>query len=195
MEPRNDASTAHIVRLLGEGRRDAAYTAVVEATQTSLYRFLRHMLRNEEDAQDVFQDTYIRVFRALERFRGDASLMTWVLTIGRNTALNRIRSRKAKEDRTLSMDASDHDAWHPVEEATEVVATRSLEDAVAGLPESQREAVWLFYVQDLPLAEIASLTGRPVNTLKSDLMRARTRLREVLEAVDASSAQPRVNSL
>ena len=190
MHAHAEPSTGHILELLRAGRRDAAYTQVVEATQTSLYRFLRHMLRNEEDAQDVFQDTYIRVFRSLDRFRGESSLMTWVLTIGRNTALNRIRSRKAKEDRTLSLDGVDHDGFHPVEDPRETVATRSLEDAVAALPESQREAVWLYYVQDLPLAEIASLTGRPVNTLKSDLLRARTRLREVLD--DAGSpVEPR----
>ena len=172
--------TPSLRALLDAGEVERAYTQVVESTQDSLYRFLRHMLRDEDAAQDVFQDTYIRVFRALAGFRGEAALTTWVLTIGRNTALNRIRRQKSKEGRTDSLD----DALLPPVEATvaprEEVATRSLLDAVDGLPEAQREAVLLFYGEDLTLAEMASVTGRPENTLKSDLLRARKKLRQLL---------------
>ncbi len=167
--------------LLDAGEVDRAYAEVVASTQDSLYRFLRHMLRDEDAAQDVFQDTYIRVFRALSGFRGEAALTTWVLTIGRNTALNRIRRQKTREGRTDSLD----DAPLPPPEATveprDEVATRSLLDAVDTLPEAQREAVLLFYGEDMTLAEMAATTGRPENTLKSDLLRARKRLKRMLE--------------
>jgi RNA polymerase sigma-70 factor (ECF subfamily) len=171
--------------LLEGGDVESAYARVVEATQDSLYRFLRHMLRDEEAAREVFQDTYLRVFRALGSFRGEASLTTWVLTIGRNTALNRIRGRKGREDRTGSLD--DPNAYHPEAStpAVEPAMTRTVTAALDALPEAQREAVLLFYGEDLPLAEVAELTGRPVNTVKSDLLRARKRLREILEGGSA----------
>ncbi len=178
---------AGIAARVAAGEREAAYAQVVEATKDSLFRFLLRMLRNEEEARDVFQDTYIRVFKALHTFRGDSSLTTWVLTVGRNTALNRIRSRKAKDGRHVPMEDPDGNGSHePFQDAREPAATRSLESAVASLPETQREAVWLFYVEDVPLQEIASLTGRPVNTIKSDLMRARARLRQ-----DLTDPEPR----
>ena len=63
----------------------------------------------------------------------------------------------------------------------EPIATRSLVAALDALPEAQREAVVLYYVEDRPVAEIARVTGRAENTIKSDLRRARTRLRETLE--------------
>lgn len=171
--------------LLDGGDVGTAYARVVETTQDSLYRFLRHMLRDDEAAREVFQDTYLRVFRGLGSFRGEASLTTWVLTIGRNTALNRIRGRKGREDRTASLD--DPDAYHleASVEAAEPRVTRSVTAAIETLPEPQREAVLLFYGEDLPLAEVAALTGRPVNTVKSDLSRARKRLRDLLEGGSA----------
>jgi RNA polymerase sigma-70 factor (ECF subfamily) len=156
----------------------------VEETQDSLYRFLRHMLRDEEAAREVFQDTYIRVLRALGSFRGDASLTTWVLTIGRNVALNRIRRARGKEDRNVSLDELQETVPAAVLEPGDPPATRSLIAAVDGLPANQREAVLLYYVEDRPVAEIAKMTGRTPNTIKSDLLRARKRLRKELEKAE-----------
>ncbi len=168
--------------LLAAGDRDGAYARVVAETQDSLFRFLMHLLRNEEAAREVFQETYLKVFRALDGFRGEARLTTWVLTIGRNTALNRIRSRRSREDRTDSLDdETRRPGWEPATAAEEPVATRSVTAALDRLPEAQREAVLLFYGEDLPLAEVARMTGRPANTVKSDLRRARARLRELLD--------------
>lgn len=163
------------------GDREGAYALVVEDTKDSLYRFLRHMLRDEEEARDVFQETYLRVFRALGKFRGEASLSTWVLTIGRNTALNRIRKQKGKESQEVSVEGPDDVLRSPAVPARETVATRSVLKALGGLPQAQREAVLLYYVEDRPLNEIAEVTGRTPNTIKSDLLRARKRLRQVLE--------------
>ena len=175
-------SASRLSDRIRSGDREGAYREVVEATRDSLYRFLRHLLRDQEAAEEVFQDTYIRVFRALEGFRGEASLTTWVLTIGRNVALNRIRRRKTREDRTRSLE--DFEEGGPpiaVIEPEEPVVTRSLVAALDELPEAQREAVMLYYLEDQPLAEIARMTGRTVNTVKSDLLRARKRLRKTLE--------------
>jgi len=167
--------------LLDAGDLEGAYVRVVEATQDSLYRFLRHMLRDEEGAREVFQDTYVRVFKSLAGFRGEASLTTWVLTIGRNTALNRYRRMRSRDARTESLDDEAASAPEPWVAPEEPAGTRSVLAAVDGLPAAQREAVLLFYGEDLPITEVAALTGRPVNTIKSDLLRARQRLKEMLE--------------
>lgn len=168
---------------LRSGDRDGAYRDVVETTQDSLYRYLRHLLRDEEAARDVFQDTYVRVFAALGGYRGEASLTTWVLTVGRNTALNRIRKEKGNR-RAVSLDELGEGglgAAGASDPAREPVATRSVLAAVESLPAAQREAVLLYYGEDRSVTEIAGLTGRTENTVKSDLLRARRRLRELLE--------------
>ena len=162
--------------LLAEGDVEAAYLVVVEATQDPLYRFLRYMLRDDEAAKDVFQETYVRVFQALGSFRGEAALTTWVLAAARNLALNRIRKQKTRAKYVVPL-LDDEDA--PVEGEMPVLS-RSLTAAMEGLTETQREATLLFYGQDLTVAEVARVTGRPINTVKSDLWRSRQELRRRL---------------
>jgi RNA polymerase sigma-70 factor (ECF subfamily) len=155
----------------------------VEATHSSLFRFLKYTLRDEEAARDVFQETFLRVFRGLGTFRWETGLTAWVLTIGRNLALNRIRGETLRGRRTAPLDPEDHALAEPADgpgDREDALASRSLRRAVAALPDAQREAVLLYYLEDLSLGEIAAVTGRPENTLKSDLLRARRSLRRVL---------------
>jgi RNA polymerase sigma-70 factor (ECF subfamily) len=74
-----DESAADVRRLLQEGRMEEARLALVQATRDSVFRFLRHMLKDDAAVEDIFQDSYLRAFRALELFRGDSSLTTWML--------------------------------------------------------------------------------------------------------------------
>lgn len=159
------------------GRVEEARLALVRATEQSVYRFLRSMLRQEEATEDLFQDTYLRAFQALGSFRGDARLTTWTLSIARNLALNRLRRGKLEA------------RWNVVtDEPPDVADPRAgfdqaepgLLKALETLPAPQREAVLLYYVEDLPIEEVVRMTGRPANTIKSDLHRARAALRQAL---------------
>ncbi len=152
--------------------------ALVKATERSVYRFLKAMVRDEDAAQDLAQDTFVRAFQSLGSFRGEAQLTTWILAIARNLALN--RARRAKLERR----------WHVVTDAPPDVADARadvepveprLTAALATLPLHQREAAVLYYVEDLGIEEVARLTGRPPNTIKSDIHRARATLRAALE--------------
>jgi RNA polymerase sigma-70 factor (ECF subfamily) len=165
--------------LCREGREEEAYAQVVEATADGLYRFLRRFLRDEEAAREVFQETYLRVFRSLGTFRGEARLMTWVLAIGRNQALNHQRRRKTRREDPLPEEPLPA-RGSGVPGVETGALSRSLAGAVESLPAPEREAVLLFYGEDRSVTEVSSLTGRPPNTVKSDLLRARRRLREAL---------------
>jgi RNA polymerase sigma-70 factor (ECF subfamily) len=176
---RADSDLAEDVRsLCRSGRGEEAYTRLVEATADPLYRFLRRFLRDEEAAREVFQETYLRVFRSLDTFRGEARLTTWVLAIGRNQALNHLRRVKTRREDPLPEEPLP--ATRPGSRGEGSVLTRSLAGAVERLPAPERDAVLLFYGEDRSVAEISSLVGRPANTVKSDLLRARNRLREAL---------------
>lgn len=171
-------ATVAVRRLLDAGDREGAYATVVDATRDSLYRFLRHMLRDEEAAREVFQDTFLKVFRALDGFRGDAKLTTWVLTIGRNQVFNRHRRQKLVDTHLKPLE---NEEAHVGGETGAEPMSRSVLDALDSLPESQREAVYMFYAEDFSIAEVARLTGRPINTIKSDLWRGRQHLRRALD--------------
>jgi RNA polymerase sigma-70 factor, ECF subfamily len=149
--------------------------ALVNATGPSVYRFLKAMVREEDVAQDLTQDTFVRAFQSLGSFRGDARLSTWILSIARNLALNRARRARLESRWRVAMprDVADPRAeLEPVEPR--------LAAAMAELPAPQREAVVFYYVEDLGIEEVARVTGRPMNTIKSDLHRARAALRAAL---------------
>ncbi len=166
--------TERVRRQWATGDRKGAYALAVASTQDSLYRFLVSLLRDDEEARDVFQDTYVRVYRGLEGFRGDASITTWVLRIGRNLAWNRHRRNKTRHAVETALDDFDPPA-------PEHNRYNELHTALTQLPNAQREAVLLFYMEGFSVEDVARITGRPSNTIKSDLMRARAKLRERLE--------------
>jgi RNA polymerase sigma-70 factor (ECF subfamily) len=172
---------------LAAGRIEAARLALVAATKDAVYRYLRHLLRNDPAVDDLFQDAYLRAFRSLEWFRGESSPTTWMLTIARNTALNRIRRLKTERIWTTVTDAppdvADAAALAERDAVDLRLATdRRLLPALDRLPVAQREAVLLYYVEDQPIDEVARITNRTPNTVKSDLRRARLALRALLEA-------------
>jgi len=168
--------TEQVRRQWAGGDRRGAYVLAVQSTQDSLYRFLVSLLRDDDAARDVFQDTYVRVYRGLDGFRGDATLTTWVLRIGRNLAWNRHRRAKARRAVETSFEDSNFDPPAPEHERHD-----DLYAALTQLSDAQREAVLLFYMEGFSVDDVARITGRPSNTIKSDLMRARATLRERLE--------------
>jgi RNA polymerase sigma-70 factor (ECF subfamily) len=140
------------------------------------------MVRDEEVARDLAQDTFIRAFQALGSFRGEARLTTWILAIARNVALN--RARRLKLERRWQAEAATPLAdFATIQEPV----SRRLMTALDELPAPQREAVVLYYVEDLGIEEVAALTRRPANTIKSDLHRARATLRAAMQATNADA--------
>src|SRR6201994_2926420 len=79
-------------------REEAAVRAILKANNRRLYRLARGILRNDTEAEDVVQETYIRAFTHLDKFRGDASLLTWLSRIAMNEALGRLRRQRPTVD-------------------------------------------------------------------------------------------------
>src|SRR5512140_88664 len=186
-QERNVPAADDVRALWRAGRFEEARLALVQATERSVYRFLKAMVRDEDLAQDLAQDTFVRAFQSLGSFRGEARLTTWILAIARNLAVNRAR-RNRLENRWVVA----------IEDSPEVADTRAalgaaeprLMAALEELPAPQREAVLLYYVEDLRIDDVARLTGRPANTVKSDLYRARVSLRQALEDTGSPGLRP-----
>ena len=166
-----------------------------------LYAFAFRLTRNHHDAEDLVQETLLRAFRAAARFRGEATLGTWLHTIARNLAYNRYwHWRRRKGDATVSLDSpgaeGDANAWQKAiavdERATaeEQELERCVAEAIDRLPERHRTILDLRIRQHASYEEIARSLGVGLGTVKSRLARARERLRAYVEASGGFEARP-----
>ncbi len=153
-----------------------AMARLYQANARRVYSVARRLTGDDDLAQDVAQDAWIRAFQKLHLFRGDASFGTWVYRIATNAALNRLRSRSRRSD---AESAADWSARAPsIDEA--VINQRLLQEALDRLPDGYRQVLVLHDVEGLKHEEIADMLGVTVGTSKSQLHKARARMRDLL---------------
>ena len=167
-----------LLRRAAAGDRHA-FGLLVRSHQEGVYRWVRRLVRDEETARDLAQDTFLRAFHGLPGFRGDAAFGTWLRTIATNVVRSHVRRAAAVEVVPLDPALA---APGPSPEAAAVQAgeRRALAAAVAGLPPRQREVVTLRIYRELPYAEIARLVGSTENAAKVNFHHALKQLRRVL---------------
>lgn len=141
-----------------------------------VFAVVRRLAGDEQLAQDLSQDVWIRAFEKLDQFRGDSGFGTWIHRIARNLALSRLRRRKRRPD--VEGEASRGSSSPPPEEA--VINRRMLEEALDQLPPGYREVLVLHDVEGMTHREIADALDVAVGTSKSQLHKARARMRELL---------------
>ncbi len=169
---------AGIVEAAGRGD-PAAFEALVRETHRSVYGLVYRLVANHEDAADVMQEVYVRVWRSLRRFRGESSFETWIYRVATNAALSHLKRRRRDPE------PIDPHAMAEVEPAAGTeVADRAelLERALAALPMQARTAVVMRDVYGFSIAEIAKQIGATEGAVKVRLFRARKRLADRLEA-------------
>jgi RNA polymerase sigma-70 factor, ECF subfamily len=161
-----------------------AFAQVVTETQSGVYSLAFNVLRNHEEAQDITQEIYMRVWRALPSFRGESKFGTWLYRIAVNTCLNRRRQLRAQlcivdnhEDVMERLVASEDD---PVASTLASERNQILWAAVDRLPEKYRLIITLFYQQQMSYPEIAAMLALPLGTVKAHLNRAREALAKSL---------------
>ena len=147
-----------------------AFEHIVRLHQQSVWRYLRRLLGDPTAAEDVAQETFLRVYRRLPTYEFRSRFSTWVFQIARNAGLDELR-RRARDERTRR-------TARPVPEAADgpAAARAEIDAALATLPVDQREALLLVEVLGLRYAEAASVLGVPVGTVKSRVFGARGRL-------------------
>jgi RNA polymerase sigma-70 factor (ECF subfamily) len=178
-------------------RRDAAAFEQLVAERTGdIYGLLFRLTGDPEEARDLAQETFLRAFQAIEKFRGDADLKTWLYRIAINQARNRWRWwRRRRRDATVSLDATvgereqtvathleDANASDPEQETLARERQRQLREALQGLRSAYRETVVLRDIEGLTYEEIAATLQINIGTVKSRLARGRLELRRKLES-------------
>lgn len=166
-------------------RRDPAVQQELYArTSARIYRLLLGLTRNEEDAADLLQDTYIRAFERIEQFHGHSSLGTWLYRIAINEARQRAR-RNRRHEEILREEAPPPAEAHRGDQDTADLRI-DLDAALARLPDEERTLILLRYFEELDYTRMAEVLERPPGTIASGLNRARRMLQEILGAAPAA---------
>lgn len=168
---------------------ESAWAELVEATYREVYTLCLRILGNPDDAAEATQDTYIKAWRGLGSWRGDAKFSTWLYRVASNTAISKYRGRKRRRAHEVH---SEDSALEQIPGPTSVEDTagarlevEDLESALAALPELYRDAVVLRDVYGYSIEEIASQLNVSDTAAKVRVHRGRKRLREIVYAGDS----------
>jgi len=165
-----------VMELVRAERRDEAIALLLPVFRRKVFGLAYSFLRDREAAEDVTQEVFIKVWRALSGFDGRASLSTWIYTIARNTSLSALRARRPQSSLSDPEVMEAVEAIDPVPSADVMVDRATVLRLVDQLPAKQRQVIMLFYMEAQSHEEVAAMLAMPVGTVKTLLHRARARL-------------------
>lgn len=162
--------------------RNKGYEMLISEYQRKLYFFIRRMLLDHEDTNDVLQETFVRVFKGIDKFRGESALGTWMHSIAYREALGHIEKRKRhvsgdwNEWVLLNAKQLEEDVHYNGDEMQKI-----LQAMVAALPEKQRAVFVMKYYEEKKYDEIAAITGTSVGALKASYHHAVEKIKKHIE--------------
>lgn len=169
---------------------DSAFTELLTRYERKILRLAKNITQNDEDAEDVLQETFLKAYSHLDRFKGDSKFYTWIVRIAVNEALMKLRKRKSDKTVPLDQEVDTGEDFMPREiavwdENPEMTYSRDeirdiLDKAVEALPPIFRSVFVLRDIEDLSTEETADALGISIPAVKSRLLRARLQLRERL---------------
>ena len=168
-----------IVAQIVSGQKEL-FRLFIKRYERAVYGMGKSFFRNAEDVADFVQEVFLKVYRNLAGFEGRSRFSTWLYKIAYNTAINSYNRKK--DYNSLVEDAIVSDDDTPERKLLKDLAREAVQEAVQDLPERFRVCVDLFFFYDRTYQEIESITGYPVNTVKSHVFRAKKKLRERLAA-------------
>lgn len=169
---------------------EEGFQEVFELYFDRVYYFFRRQGFQNEISFDLTQETFLRVFKSRDTFRGESRLDTWIFQIARNIGLNEVRGRKAQKREAAEVSLYDEAGFplaipdelapEPLDLVLGAERAQKLRDALEELPPQMRRCVELRLYQDLKYREIANLLGISIETVKAHLFQARQHLKEKL---------------
>lgn len=178
---RTDRTTLEaLLAKVAAGDREAL-AELYDATRGAVYAMALSVLHNAEDAGDITQDTYVRVWTGAGQYKSNGTPMAWILTVTRNLARMKLR----EHSRTTELTEAEWDAIPAQAEAVTVEDREVLERALSGLGLDERQIVLLHAASGLKHREIAALLEIPIATVLSKYHRALKKMRAVLEGDEA----------
>lgn len=179
--PDNISDEKLVALILDENSSEEAFAHLVDLYSQQLYAVIRRIVYSHEDADDVLQNTFIKVWRYIHTFKGDSKLSTWLYSIATNEALSHLRKEKRK--RTLSLSTDDYDLSEMLTSDPYFDGDKAEADFIAAidqLPEKQKVTFELRYFQDLPYKEISEIIGTSEGALKANYHHAVKKIKKIL---------------
>ena len=176
------------------GGDKGAFEQLMRRHNRALFRTARAILRDDAEAEEAVQDAYLRAYRTLAHFRGEARLSTWLVRIAANEALARRRKQVRRNllAPVVGLDRAAHvrTADGPRDRAERGELRRLIEARIDRLPDALRSVFVLRAVEDLSVEETAAALGIPPPTVRSRFFRARSRLRAALRCYPCAASTP-----
>ncbi len=180
------ATDEEIVAAVLEGADDR-YAEIVRRYQGRIVNYLYRILRNVDDAHDLSQDVFLRVYNALDRFNPEYKFSTWLFRVAQNAAIDVVRKRKLP---VVSMERPDDDGGSTWEfpsgepdaygDARNRERAEAIESAIEDLPDEYRELIEMRHYAELSYGEISEIKSMPLGTVKNKLFRGRQLLKDQL---------------
>ncbi len=179
---------------------EAAFQELMRRHVHSIWVFSRQYAKSDEDTEDIVQDTFYKAWKYLKRFEPNKAFRPWLYAIARNTALDYLKKRRSTSFSELANDETDTAFEETLEdkeplpsevfEQTELAA--ELDKATSTLHPDYKAVLMMHYRDDMTFQEIASILGKPMNTVKSWHRRALQKVRKLLphRAADAAHRKP-----
>jgi RNA polymerase sigma factor (sigma-70 family) len=168
-----------INRLLNPATQQSAYRELVVKYQRPLYNLIRGMVQDHDDADDVLQNTFIKIFRHLDGFKGESRLFSWAYRIATNEALSFIKQKKRRgfkadpEVQERMMNNIEAESWAD----PEAIEAR-LYEAISNLPEKQKLVFEMRYFDEIPYEQMSEMLGTSVGALKASYHHAAKKIED-----------------
>ncbi|HYG52360.1 MAG TPA: sigma-70 family RNA polymerase sigma factor [Flavobacteriales bacterium] len=163
-----------LLAIFREGREEYAFTLIVKKYQQKLYYHIRRMVKNHDDADDVLQNTLVKVWAGLKNFREEANLYTWLYRIATNETLTFLGKNKNIQlvpvDKNPSARATHHEGDASVVGTEDIY--KKLERAIESLPEKQRIVFNMKYFDEMPYEDMSQVLDTSVGALKASFHHA-----------------------
>jgi RNA polymerase sigma-70 factor (ECF subfamily) len=170
-----------------------AFDEIVARYKDEIYTYIRRMISNRDDAEDLAQEVFVRAFASIKSFRRESNLRTWLYRIATNLCIDKYRRKGVEKQFVTSLEREDPEDEEPnpidipdnkydperMYEHSEL--QMKIQKALLKLPEKQRAVILLFDLEGMSYEEIAKVVDCPVGTVKSRLFNARLQLRKLLQ--------------
>ena len=160
-----------------------AFNALVNKYRERVYNIIYRMLRNEDEALDLSQDVFVKVYKSLDKFRGESAFYTWLYRIAVNLSINYVKRNKHRKFEDVQTYAFKLKTKHenPQQEYEKIELKRAIEKAMHNLPNKQRAIFIMRYYENLSHKEIAEITGKSIGSVKANYHHALQKLKSELK--------------
>lgn len=168
----------------------ASFACLLNKYSRPVHSLILKVVRNKEDAEELAQDVFIKVFRHLSSFKGDCSFSTWIYRIAYNTAISEVRKKKYEFlaiEETQIENVSEEEMAEVLGQTNVNFLLDKLDNALALLSPDERGVILLFYMQEKKMEEIALITELSVSNIKTKLHRIRKKLFVILKKMEENS--------